>query len=68
MEETVAAFAGGLSEYRRGNWQAALTAFEIARAENPSDGPSELYIERCRHFAQNPPGDNWDGVWTMQTK
>ena len=68
MNETVEAFAAGLNEYRRGNWQAALAAFETARAETPGDGPSELYIERCRHFAQNPPGDNWDGVWSMQTK
>ncbi len=68
MDRVLEAFALGLGEYRRGNWRAAGAAFEAALAENPNDGPSELFLQRCRHFAANPPGDDWDGIWTMETK
>ena len=30
--------------------------------------PSLVYIERCRIFIENPPDENWDGVWTMTSK
>ena len=30
--------------------------------------PSAVYIERCNMFKENPPGENWDGVWTMTAK
>ncbi|MSP60659.1 MAG: adenylate/guanylate cyclase domain-containing protein [Myxococcales bacterium] len=32
------------------------------------DGPSALYMERCKKFAANPPPDDWDGAWEMQSK
>ena len=30
--------------------------------------PSLIYIERCKIFIEDPPGKNWDGVWTMTSK
>jgi hypothetical protein len=27
-----------------------------------------LYIERCAHLSAEPPGDKWDGVWTLKSK
>ena len=68
MATVLEAFETGLSQYRQRNWRAAFTAFETALAENPGDGPSALYRERCKIYLTNPPGDDWDGVWTMQTK
>ena len=29
---------------------------------------SPLYLERIRHYESHAPGDDWDGVWTMQNK
>ncbi len=29
---------------------------------------SKLYVERTRHFHENPPGDDWDGVFTHLAK
>jgi len=28
----------------------------------------ETYLERIAYFRENPPGDDWDGVFTFQTK
>ena len=41
---------------------------ERALEYNPHDGPSRLYLERCKHCLESPPADSWDGVWTMQEK
>jgi hypothetical protein len=27
-----------------------------------------LYLERIAHYQAHPPGDDWDGVWTMTSK
>ena len=37
-------------------------------ALNDHDKSAKLYIERCDHFIANPPGDDWDGVWVMESK
>ena len=29
---------------------------------------TELYLERIEHFRENPPDEDWDGVFTFQTK
>jgi adenylate cyclase len=34
----------------------------------PGDGPCETYIERCELLRAEPPGADWNGVWTMTTK
>ena len=30
--------------------------------------PSSVYIDRCTMFKENPPDDDWDGVWAMTSK
>ena len=30
--------------------------------------PSRIYIPRCEHYLENPPGEDWDGVWTLTSK
>jgi adenylate cyclase len=32
------------------------------------NGLLELYCERVRAFRENPPPDDWDGVFALQTK
>jgi adenylate cyclase len=58
----------GLEAYKNRRWEEAAGLFREALAINPQDGPSTLYIERCDQFRQNPPGDDWDGIFTMRTK
>jgi len=30
--------------------------------------PSRVYIPRCEHYKENPPGDDWDGSWALTKK
>ncbi len=58
----------GLDTYRARDWVRAGGLFERALVEMPGDGPSGLYLGRCRAYAAAPPPDDWDGVWTMTDK
>jgi adenylate cyclase len=68
MEKTLACFEGGLAAYRRREWKAAIERFQEAFAANREDGPTQIYLERSRHYLNEPPGDDWDGVFTMTEK
>jgi len=66
-------FEEGLDHYYQQQWDKALIHFE--KAEGMEDHftsrnttPSAVYIERCTMFIDNPPGKDWDGVWTMTSK
>lgn len=64
-EEVLGAFAEGLLRYRQRDWTAAERAFAAALAAHPQDGPSRIYLERCRFYRDTPPPASWDGVWTV---
>ena len=61
-------FRDGLAKYRQGKWNDAVKQFSEVVAMNPADKAAKLYVERCRHLAEHPPGDDWNGVWVMQSK
>ena len=68
LAATLEAYTAGLASYRARDWRAAIDGFEAALAANQRDKPSELYLDRARHYLANPPDDNWDGVWVMTEK
>jgi adenylate cyclase len=68
MREALTHFRDGISRYRARNWDAAEAAFGEVLRLNPNDRPSQLYIERCQYFRAKPPGDDWDGVWVLESK
>ena len=59
--------------YKKQKWNQALMVFNQAEKleetfpDRPTT-PSRVYIERCEFFKNNPPGDDWDGVWTLTKK
>jgi len=61
-------YRAGLECYRKQDFAGALAKFEEALTIVPEDGPCKTYIERCRHFSDNAPGSDWDGVWHMHEK
>ncbi len=67
-EEVLQYYNLGLSAYKQRKWDDAMKAFEMALKIDPNDGPSKLYLERAQNYKQSPPGDDWDGVFTMTTK
>jgi adenylate cyclase len=68
MRQVLSTFQFGLEAYRGGKFDQALKAFEEAHELHPADRPAVLYLERCRHLIENPPGDGWEGVWVMKEK
>jgi tetratricopeptide (TPR) repeat protein len=61
-------FAEGRRLYKLMNFEKARDAFAKALAIDPADGPSKVYHARCRHYIENPPPEDWDGVFVMKTK
>jgi adenylate cyclase len=61
-------FRDGLAKYRHGQWSDAEALFSQVLSLNPADKSATLYVERCRHLSENPPGEGWDGVWVMESK
>ena len=42
--------------------------FEKALEIDPKDGPSKTYVGRCNTFLEEPPEEDWDGVYTHTEK
>jgi len=61
-------FRDGLAKYRKGRWSDARALFSNVLSLNPADKCAKLYVERCDYLAENPPGDDWNGVWVMESK
>jgi class 3 adenylate cyclase/CHASE2 domain-containing sensor protein len=67
------AYHEALDLYKNQEWDKAIEAFKASDSlEDMFSGrktnPSRIYIPRCEHFMANPPGDDWDGVWTLTSK
>jgi adenylate cyclase len=63
LVRTVRRFHEGLEAYQKGDFQAALRAFESI----PEDGPARLYVRETKSLAGNPP-EEWDGSVELKTK
>jgi adenylate cyclase len=63
--ELIEHFQTGLQAYRARDWEAAIAAFERARQVRANDGPSDLYLRRCREYLHTPPPPNWEPVMTF---
>lgn len=61
-------FNHGIKLYREGKWDKSIEVFKETLNLNQEDNLSKMYIERCTNLKENPPGDDWDGVWRMSTK
>lgn len=68
LMDVVNHFQSGLAYYRQGRWDRAIKAFKDALTLNPEDRLSQIYIERCSYLKKHPPGDDWHGIWVMQSK
>jgi len=54
--------------YRRQDWRPAEQALRTLLEGEPDCFLYNLYLERIEHFRDNPPGEDWDGVFTFKTK
>ena len=61
-------FVEGRKLYKLMQFEQARERFLAALKIDPEDGPSKVYLARCKHYVDNPPPDDWDGVFVMTTK
>jgi len=61
-------FNEGRKHYKLTDFSKALQSFSDALRVDPEDGPSKVYYLRCKHYIENPPPEDWDGVFIMTTK
>jgi adenylate cyclase len=66
--QVVGCFLQGIELYRARRFAEATEQFKQALKMDPNDGPSTVYLHRCRDLAGNPPPADWDGVYVMQHK
>ena len=67
-QKIVQHYSDGLNYYKDKAWDEALAQFEKSLKIDPQESPTLLYVDRCRHFIDNPPPPDWDGVWVFTTK
>lgn len=53
---------------RAQDWNQAGQRLLALQAAAPDDRLYALYLERVAYFREHPPGENWDGVTTFETK
>ena len=61
-------FAEGRKKYKLMEFEAAKNFFAKALQIDQEDGPSKVYLKRCLLYIENPPPEDWDGVFIMTTK
>ena len=66
QQEVIFNFRVATNLYNEQKFSEALIIFKQLAVK--WDGPSRTYLDRCEQYMKNPPGDHWDGVWTMTEK
>jgi hypothetical protein len=61
-------FDQGRKAYKLMEFEEARKHFARALQIDAEDGPSKVYYARCKHYIENPPPGDWDGVFVMTTK
>ncbi|MEG3638352.1 CHASE2 domain-containing protein [Magnetococcus sp. PR-3] len=62
------AYYKALDIYKGRDFKMAIEAFEKALKIVEDDGPSRTYVDRCQLYLENPPPDDWDGVFNFTSK
>ncbi|SFC96206.1 CHASE2 domain-containing protein [Massilia yuzhufengensis] len=66
--DELAQWEAALALVRAQQWDAAQPAIEALAAAHPARGLYALYLQRIAHYRAHPPGSEWDGVTSFDTK
>lgn len=62
-------FEEGLNLYEKRDWQKAIEALKESQNLRGADDKSvAMLIDRCEHYIDSPPPEDWDGVFTRTHK
>ena len=68
VADLVSQYNVAMKLYCERDFEDAIIAFRACTKIIADDGPSLTYIDRCRHFLDNPPEADWDGVYNLTEK
>jgi adenylate cyclase len=68
FNDELAQWDAALALVRSQQWDAAQEAVGRLASAHPERSLYTLYLERIAHYRAHPPGANWDGVTTFDTK
>jgi adenylate cyclase len=61
-------FHEALQHYRSRNWEQAVTHLRELQAMMPDTKLYTLFLDRIARLRANPPGVDWDGAFTFESK
>jgi adenylate cyclase len=61
-------FSGGRRAYQAGDWDRAEAYFQEVLSLRPEDRPSQVFLNRVRHYREHPPSSEWQGDLTLDSK
>jgi adenylate cyclase len=62
------AFGWGFGAWQAQRWDEAIAHFREADRLRGGDECSRVYLARCERMRREPPGPDWDGAFTMESK
>jgi len=68
MDKVLSLHEAGIALYKKREWKPALSKFQEIFKLHPMDGPVQIFLSRIRHYIEEPPEDNWDGVFQLKIK
>ncbi len=61
-------YHAGMDSYKQRAWKSAIEQFQQALTIRRDDIVSNIYIQRSMMFSDNPPPEDWNGVFVMTKK
>ncbi len=68
VKEALEVFHNGLELFEQKKWDDAQNSFKEVLKIILDDGPSGVYLKRCRDYKRKPPAETWDGVFNLAVK
>lgn len=68
VQDELRAWDEALALVRAQRWSEAIDRIDALAAAHPERGLYALYLARIAHYRAHPPGPDWDGVTTFETK
>jgi len=68
MRATVDKWHEALAFVRAQQWDRAERLLRELLSDHPDEVLYKLYLQRIEHYREHPPGADWDGVTTFETK
>jgi len=68
LKDELKVYRQGIDYYRARNWDLAELQFLTLVKQSKNPGLYRKYAERCAWLRENPPDQNWTGVFAFKTK